>query len=63
LAENTAPITAMPSTPPNSRSALLTPEAMPSCSRRTEPRTRFAIGAKNIAMPVPPRTKAGSSAA
>ena len=51
--------TATPNTPPTSRSALAAPDAMPSSSRRTVPSTSAAVGAKNIAMPMPLTTSAG----
>src|SRR5262249_59089349 len=62
-AENTAPSTATPNTPPSSRMALFAPEAMPSSSRRTEPRTALATGAKNSDMPTPEITNAGTRVA
>src|SRR5262245_23096343 len=62
-AENTAPSTATPNTPPNSRMALFAPEAMPSSSRRTEPSTMLATGAKNSDMPMPATTNAGTRVA
>ena len=59
-AENTAPRTAIPNTPPSSRIALLAPEAMPSWSRRTEPRTTLATGAKKSDIPIPETMNAGT---
>ncbi len=53
----------MPNTPPSSRIALFAPEAMPSSSRRTEPSTTLATGAKNSDIPMPETTNAGTSVA
>ena len=53
--------TATPSTPPSSRIELFVPEALPSSSRRTAPRTTFATGAQNIAMPMPERMNGPTS--
>ena len=53
LCENTVARTAMPSTPPSSRIALVAPEAWPASSGRTAPSTALAAGAKTIAMPAP----------
>src|SRR5215208_1443378 len=61
FAENTEASTATPRTPPTSRIALLTPEALPSSSGRTAESTTFATGAKKSAMPMPPRMKAPTS--
>ena len=50
---NTDASTATPKTPPTSRTALFAPEALPSSAGLTELRMTFAIGAKNIPMPIP----------
>ena len=43
--------------------ALFAPEAMPSWSRRTDPSTTLATGAKNSDIPIPETTNAGTSVA
>ena len=40
---------------------MLAPDAWPSCSGRTDESTRFAIGAKNSAMPTPARMNGTTS--
>src|SRR5207249_4587568 len=63
LAEKIEARTATPNTPPTSRMALLAPDAFPSSSGRTADRTTLAIGAKNMPIPTPLTTNAGTNAA
>ena len=51
--ENTVASTAIPSTPPTSRIALVAPEAWPASDVRTDDSTALAAGAKTSAIPVP----------
>ncbi len=54
LCANTDASTAIPNTPPTSRStALLTPDALPSSCGLTAPSTTFATGAKKNPFPIP----------
>ena len=55
MCANTEARTATPNTPPSSRMALFAPDALPSCSAGTEPRTTFATGVKKRAIPPPER--------
>jgi hypothetical protein len=52
--------TAMPKTPPSSRSALFVPDAMPISSGATDAMTSFATAGNTIKVPTPPMVSKGA---